>query len=136
MERVLPKDNTYLIGHEKAENLFLNILKSNALHHAFLISGVEGIGKATFAYKIARFLLEYDEEKLQSYTTLDVLPQSLALAQISSGSNPNFKVIERGYIEDDEKKIVKAIKDGQPLADEELQDLKKSNTFAPQFPNL
>ena len=126
MERVLPKDNTYLIGHEKAEGLFLNILKSNTVHHAFLISGIEGIGKATFAYKIARFLLEYDENKLQSYKNLDVSPQSVALAQISSGSSPNFKVIERGYIEDDEKKIIKAIKEGQPLGDEELQGLKKS----------
>ena len=104
MEIVAPKDNTYLIGHEKAESLFLNILKSKTLPHAFLISGVEGIGKATFAYRVARFLLGYDEEKLKDYTSLDVSPQSVVSAQISSGSNPNFKVIERGYIEDDEKK--------------------------------
>lgn len=126
MECIFPKDNTYLIGHEKAELLFLNILKSKTLHHAFLISGLEGIGKATFAYKIARFLLEYDEEKADNYTSLDVSPNSLAFAQISSGSNANFKVIERGYTQTDEKKIIKAIKDGQPLSDEELQNLQKS----------
>ena len=126
MEIVAPKDNTYLIGHEKAESLFLNILKSKTLPHAFLISGVEGIGKATFAYRVARFLLGYDEEKLKDYTSLDVSPQSVVSAQISSGSNPNFKVIERGYIEDDEKKIIKAIKDGQAISDEELQGFKKS----------
>lgn len=126
MEILAPKDNTYLIGHEKAEDLFLNILKSKTLPHAFLISGIEGIGKATFAYKIARFLLEYGEEKIKDCTSLDVSPQSLALAQISSGSNPNFKVIERGYTEEDEKKIIKAIKDGQPVSDEELQGFKRS----------
>ena len=129
MERLAPKDNIFLIGHEKAENMFLNILKSKTLHHAFLISGQEGIGKATFAYKIARFLLEYDEEKLQSYTSLDVSPKSLAFAQISSGSNANFKAIERGYTQTDEKKIIKAIKDGQPLSDDELQNLKRSSVI-------
>lgn len=129
MECVLPKDNPFLVGHEKEEKLFLEAYKSGALHHAWLIEGIEGIGKATFCYKIARFLLEADETKRETYQTLDVSPNSSSFIQISSGSNPNFKVIERGYTETDKKKIIKAIKDGEPLGDDELQDLKKSTVI-------
>lgn len=129
MNCLLPKDNFYLIGHETAEKLFLEAFKSGSLHHAWLISGVEGIGKATFAYKIARFLLEADETKRTTYTSLDVSPESKAFVQISHGSHPNFKAIERGYTENDKKKIIKAIKDGEPLDDQDLQDLKKSSVI-------
>jgi len=129
MEYIAPKDNFYLIGHEKAEHLFLESFKKNALHHAWLISGIEGIGKATFAYKIARFLLEVRGQDISSYTSLNISPQSATAAQISSGSHPNFKLIERGYIETDQKKIIKAIKDGEPLDDEALQDLRKSSVI-------
>ena len=126
MTIILPKDNPYLIGQEKAEELFLDTIKRHTLPHALLISGIEGIGKATFAYKIARFLLEYDENQIQSRTNLDVLPTSQTFMQIAGASNPNFKVIERGYTDNDEKKIIKAIKEGQPLSDDDLQNLKKS----------
>ncbi|MBR2299847.1 MAG: DNA polymerase III subunit delta' [Alphaproteobacteria bacterium] len=129
MERILPKDNPYLIGHEKEEKLFLEAYKSGTLHHAWLISGIEGIGKATLGYKIARFLLEADETKRDTYQTLDVAPNALSFVQISSGSNPNFKAIERGFTETDKKKIIKAIKDGEPLDDEQLSDLKKSTVI-------
>ena len=56
MTRILPKDNMFLVGHEKAEQLFLQAFKANNLAHAWLIEGKTGIGKATLAYKIARFL--------------------------------------------------------------------------------
>lgn len=127
MAIVLPKDNPFLIGHEKAEKLFLEAFKRQTLHHAFLISGIEGIGKATFAYRIARFLLSSDVDKMPD--NLNILPTNPVFMQIASGANPNFKVIERGYTENDEKKIIKAIKDGQPLEDEDLQNLKKSTVI-------
>lgn len=127
MTFVLPKDNSYLIGHEKAEKLFLDAYQRQTLHHAFLISGIEGIGKATFAYKIARFLLTSDEN--QTADTLDISPKNPVFMQVSSSSHPNFKVIERGYTDTDEKKIIKAIKEGQPLSDEQLQNLKKSTVI-------
>ncbi len=129
MSFIYPKDNTYLIGHERAEKLFLDSFKNKTLHHAFLIDGIRGIGKATFAYKIARFLLTADEKKADEYTSLNVSDTHPVFVQISNNSHPNFKLIERGYTETDKKKIIKAIKDGEPMADDDLQNLKKSSVI-------
>ncbi len=46
-----------IIGHEGAEQKFLDAYNSGRLHHAWLITGSRGIGKATLARKMARFLL-------------------------------------------------------------------------------
>ena len=125
MSFILPKDNPYLIGHEKAEMMFLDSFKKGTLHHALLISGIKGIGKATFAYKIARFLLQENPNKFLA-EKLDVSPSDPVFKQISGASNPNFLAIERDYTETDKKKIIKAIKDGEPLDDDDLLNLKKS----------
>ena len=46
-----------LIGHEAAEKTMLEAQQSGRLHHAWLITGSRGIGKATLAWRFARFLL-------------------------------------------------------------------------------
>ncbi len=55
--QIEPKLNPNLYGHAEAEHTFLQCLESGKLPHAWLISGVKGIGKATLAYRIARYLL-------------------------------------------------------------------------------
>ena len=52
-----PKVTKKLFGHQFAEQEFINCFKSNKLHHGWLITGEKGIGKATFAWKMAKFLL-------------------------------------------------------------------------------
>ena len=126
MAYISPKDNSYLIGHEKAEKLFLDCVKRNTLHHAFLIDGMKGIGKATFAYKIARFLLATNESDYLKCVSLNILETNPVFSQISGGSHPNFKLIERGYTETDKKKVIKAIRDGEPMDEDDLQSLKRS----------
>ena len=125
-----PKDNTYLLGCEDAEGMFLEAWKNNSLHQSWLISGIKGIGKATFAYRIARFLLSDDNEKKADLSSLDISPNSNTFRQIAKGSHPEFKLIERGYIEKDRKKILKSIKDGNYMSDEELASLKKSSVIS------
>ena len=46
-----------LLGHEAAEKTMLAAQQSERLHHAWLITGPRGIGKATLAWRFARFLL-------------------------------------------------------------------------------
>ena len=46
-----------LFGHDQAVGAFCESLAAGRLHHAWLIGGPEGIGKATFAYRVARRLL-------------------------------------------------------------------------------
>lgn len=128
MEKIAPKDNLYCIGHEKAEKMFLEAFNANTLHHAWIIGGLKGIGKATFAYKIARFLLKNQKNEKESFN-LDVSSSDPVVAQISGGSNPNLRVVERDFIETDKKKVIKAIKDGEPLNGDELENLKKSSVI-------
>lgn len=52
-----PRERRVLIGQDEAERTFLDALGSGRLHHAWLIGGPQGIGKATLAYRIARHLL-------------------------------------------------------------------------------
>ncbi len=52
-----PRENPALIGHEAAEAIFLSAWRGGRLPHAWLIAGPQGIGKATLAYRIARFVL-------------------------------------------------------------------------------
>ena len=46
-----------LVGHEAAEKTMLAAQQSGRLHHAWLLTGPRGIGKATLAWRFARFLL-------------------------------------------------------------------------------
>lgn len=52
-----PRETYDLIGHSHAETRFLQALNSGRLHHAWLLTGAPGIGKATLAYRMARRLL-------------------------------------------------------------------------------
>lgn len=119
---IFPKDNFYLVGHEKEENIFFDAWKNNKLHNSWIISGVEGIGKATLAYKFARFLLANNPDA----SNLDINQSNQVFHLVSHKAHPDLKVIERDYIDTEKRKIIKSIKAGDPLSDEELGEMKKS----------
>ena len=52
-----PWRNNRLLHHEAAEKTMLAAQQSGRLHHAWLLTGPRGIGKATLAWRFARFLL-------------------------------------------------------------------------------
>ena len=123
---ILPQANPILLGHEKAEKILLDAWKNNTLHNSWLIAGVEGIGKATLAYRFARFLLSADESRREAYNSLNVDVNSSVFRLVASDSHPDLKVLQRDYTETDRKKILKAIKDGEALSTDEMSGLKKS----------
>lgn len=51
-----PRDTASLIGQAGAERAFLDAVASGRLHHAWLITGPRGVGKATLAWRMARHL--------------------------------------------------------------------------------
>ena len=51
-----PRTNKKMFGHESSKNIFIKSLKKNKLHHAWLIHGPKGVGKATLAWKITKLL--------------------------------------------------------------------------------
>src|SRR5882672_10271189 len=54
---VAPRANPALVGHESAERELRRLDEAGRLPHAILLSGRRGIGKATLAFRLARFLL-------------------------------------------------------------------------------
>jgi DNA polymerase III subunit delta' len=52
-----PRETTLLFGHQAAEQAILSSYRSGRIPHSWLIGGEAGIGKATLAYRVARFVL-------------------------------------------------------------------------------
>ncbi|MCE8441980.1 DNA polymerase III subunit delta', partial [Rhodovulum sulfidophilum] len=52
-----PRDTVRLIGQGAAEAAFLDAFTGGRMHHGWLITGPRGVGKATLAWSVARFLL-------------------------------------------------------------------------------
>lgn len=52
-----PRETPRLFGQDPAENAVLGAWASGRMHHAWLLTGPRGVGKATLAWRIARFLL-------------------------------------------------------------------------------
>lgn len=123
---IAPCGNSFLLGQQNAENIFLQAWKKRTLHPAWILSGEEGTGKATLAYRLARFLLWADEKNPDDYLSLNVPENSAVFKQIACGSHPDLLVLERDYIDNDRKKIIKAIQKGEALDEAELAAMKKS----------
>jgi DNA polymerase III subunit delta' len=92
-----PRMTQQLFGHSAAEAMMADALSSQQLHHAWLITGPEGIGKATFAYRVARAALARPDERGMFSSGLDVEPDAAAYRQVSSLSHPGLVVIRRTY---------------------------------------
>ena len=101
-----PCRNPDLLGHAAAEGVLLAAWKSGRLPHAWLISGPKGIGKATLAYRFARFVLAQgaDADPNQDALFADLEPAADGLAigrdqpaflQVSRGAHPGLRVIEK-----------------------------------------
>ncbi|MBO6037724.1 MAG: DNA polymerase III subunit delta' [Acetobacter sp.] len=76
-----------LTGHESAVAMFRKAFIEGRLPHAWLITGPQGIGKATCAFFLARILLKGEKE------------ESPAGRRISAATHADFLVVERGYDE-------------------------------------
>ena len=90
-----PRFTTALFGHEAAEELFLSAFKTGALHHAWLVTGERGIGKATFAYRAARFLLSQGHAGTPREASSLAVPADHPIArQIAAGAHPSLFVLD------------------------------------------
>jgi DNA polymerase-3 subunit delta' len=94
-----PRENPRLIGHDAAERAVLDALRGGRLHHAWLITGPEGVGKATLAYRFARRLLA------GGAGPLDLDPSHPVFRRVAAGTHADLLTIEREW--DDKKKRMK-----------------------------
>jgi DNA polymerase-3 subunit delta' len=96
-----PRDITRLRGHEAAEAAFLEAYRSGRMHHAWIISGPVGIGKASLAYRIAKFLAANPDAATPDVAVaadLAVPPESGASRQIVAGSFPDLATVRRSWV--------------------------------------
>ena len=107
----LPRENAGLQGHEQAEDLLRRAFESGRMAHAWLVSGPRGIGKATLAYRFARFVLAGggedsgpglfgpglfgDDGPEENQGGLYVLPEHPVFHRIAAGAHVDMLGIER-----------------------------------------
>jgi DNA polymerase III subunit delta' len=93
----LPRERHRLVGHGQAELAVLEALRAHRLAHAWLIGGPEGIGKATFAYRMARFVLAGPDPfaRAAHASSLDIPAQEPVARRIAAGTHPDLFLLER-----------------------------------------
>ena len=89
-----PREVYSLLGHEAAETRFLKAMRSGRIHHAWLLTGPKGIGKATLAYRMARKLL--GGQSLLS-TSLDIPASDETAQRIEALTHGNLFLLRRPY---------------------------------------
>jgi DNA polymerase-3 subunit delta' len=94
----LARATTVLFGHDDAERALLEAYRSGRLHHAWLINGPAGIGKATLAYRMARVVLAHPDPAASTVKAAS----SLALAadhpvnrRVAAQTHGDLLVVER-----------------------------------------
>lgn len=93
-----PRETFQVLGHEAAEAVIAGTIGSGRLHHAWLMTGEQGIGKAAFAYRAARFLLAQEDHQLPpGVRSLDIAEGSRTARQVANRSHPGLLTIKRGW---------------------------------------
>ena len=102
-----PREAAQLYGQDAAQAAFLDAFNTGRLHHGWMLTGPRGVGKATLAWRIARFLLATPEaedgglfgDAPPAPDTLDVSPDHPVSRRILAGSDPGLFHITRGVNE-------------------------------------
>jgi DNA polymerase-3 subunit delta' len=93
-----PRETGPLFGHADAERALLEAYQGGRIPHAWLIGGPPGIGKATLAYRLARFVLAHPDPKspaVQKATTLAVDADNPVARRIAAQAQGDLLVLER-----------------------------------------
>lgn len=96
-----PRNQPGLIGHDAAERILLDAWSSGRLPHAWILSGPKGIGKATLAFRFARFLFAQGGGEPgadmfgTSPTSLYVAPDHPVFHRVSSLGHTDLLVLQR-----------------------------------------
>lgn len=92
---IAPMENTKLFGHGDAEEFLAQSYRSGKGHHAILIEGPEGIGKATLAFRFANHVLSNPDPLAAPDAIVDPDPASIVSHAIASGASHNLLYLAR-----------------------------------------
>lgn len=98
-----PRETQQIFGQDRAETAFLDAFNTGRLHHGWLLTGPCGVGKATLAWRSARFLLATPDsgdggmfgDALPGPDTLDIPPDHPVARRLLAGSDPGLYHITR-----------------------------------------
>tara|TARA_R110002049_G_scaffold78038_3_gene199167 strand:+ start:2312 stop:3427 length:1116 start_codon:yes stop_codon:yes gene_type:complete len=105
-----PRDTARLIGQDAAQQVFVDAFNTGRLHHAWMLTGPRGVGKATLAWQIARFLLATPAPDPDAMfadpppETLDIPADHPVSLRIASGGEGRIRNVTR-TINPDTKKV-------------------------------
>ena len=84
-----------LFGHQEAEHFLAQSYRSGKGHHAILIEGPEGIGKATLAFRFANHVLTHPDPASAPSELGDPDLNSIVSRQMASGASHNLLHLTR-----------------------------------------
>jgi DNA polymerase-3 subunit delta' len=122
IEPVPPRETTVLYGHAEAEHALLAAYRSGRLAHAWLLGGCPGVGKATLAYRMARFVLAHRDHGLPpvaTATSLHVDAEHPVARRVAAQAHGDLLVLERTINE----------KTGKLRQEIQVDDVRRSVTF-------
>lgn len=93
-----PRETTAFFGHGEAERTLLDAYRSDRIPHAWLIGGAQGIGKATLAYRMARFVLAHGDPaipKVQAAETLELDSMHPVTRHVAADTHGGLLILER-----------------------------------------
>ncbi|TCO72818.1 DNA polymerase III subunit delta' [Rhodovulum euryhalinum] len=110
-----PRETARVIGQAAAEAGFLDAFTGGRMHHGWLLTGPRGVGKATLAWAIARFLLAQPAgsdgglfgDAPPAPSGLAVAPDHPVARRIAALSEPGLLLIRRAW--DDKKKRLETV---------------------------
>ncbi len=107
-----PRETFSYVGHDQQEQALFDAHRSGRMHHAWLLTGAKGIGKATLAYRFARLALG---AKRVGPRPLDVDPEDTMARRVAALSHPDLFVLRRGLNERGKARREIAVDDAREL---------------------
>lgn len=105
----LPHERNRLIGHAGTEKALLDAYRSERLHHAWILGGPKGIGKATLAFRLAQFVISHPDRfgpEVAAAQNLAIANDHPVVRQLKAGGHPNILHLRRPW--DEKSKRFKA----------------------------
>jgi DNA polymerase-3 subunit delta' len=96
-----PRETGAIFGHGQAQAAFLQAFTSGRLHHAWMLTGPKGVGKATLAWRLSRFLLATPDDDGGMFAapppeTLDIPPENPVSRRMLQLAEPRHFLLRRG----------------------------------------
>ena len=87
---IIPKSQALFVGHQKIESNVLEQINNGRPHHAYVLAGPSGVGKATFAFRVAKYILSGANDQ----SSMDVDHNLPVISRIISGGHGDLCYIE------------------------------------------